>query len=308
MDLAYFQTFREVAVRQSFTRAAEELGYAQSSVTAQIQKLEKVYGVQLFERYGKGMRLTSAGEELFSLAVQMLDLFQQSKEKLSRQGGGTLSIGTIDSLSSYYLPPYLQKIKQQYPELRVQLHPGSEEDIIKRVKDGSLDLGLILDHKPSDLSLTWLTLRKEPLILIARPGHPLEQHHEITLNHLIHAEWIMPEESCNYRIMLEKLLNRSGYPYRIGFELGNPEAVKRCVMSGFGISLLPEMAVMDEIRRGDLMKLPFSHPDIQLSLQMVIHPKKWLSIAVREFIEMIKEETISEAHITGIPGGNDTSE
>lgn len=60
MELIYFQTFREVAVRQSFTRAAEELGYAQSSVTTQIQKLEKAYSVKLFERYGRKLRLTSA--------------------------------------------------------------------------------------------------------------------------------------------------------------------------------------------------------------------------------------------------------
>lgn len=87
MDLTYFQTFREVAVRQSITRAAEALGYAQSSVTTQIQKLEKAYDVQLFERYGKGLRLTSAGEELLRIAVQMLDLYQESQEKLAKQAG-----------------------------------------------------------------------------------------------------------------------------------------------------------------------------------------------------------------------------
>jgi DNA-binding transcriptional LysR family regulator len=106
MELIYFQTFREVAARQSFTRAAEELGYAQSSVSTQIQKLENAYGVQLFERYGKQLRLTSSGEELLKLAVRMLDLYQESKETVARQAGGTLSIGTIDSLASYYLPSF----------------------------------------------------------------------------------------------------------------------------------------------------------------------------------------------------------
>lgn len=88
MELIYLQTFREVAVRQSFTRAAEELGYAQSSVTMQIQRLEKAYEVKLFERYGRGLRLTSAGEEPLKVAIQMLDLYQESKEKLAKQGGG----------------------------------------------------------------------------------------------------------------------------------------------------------------------------------------------------------------------------
>lgn len=104
MDLTYFHTFREVAHRKSFTRAAEELGYAQSSVTAQIQKLEKAYDTQLFERFGKGVRLTSSGEELLKLTVQMLDLFDESKEKLRTEGGGTISVGTMDSLAAYFLP------------------------------------------------------------------------------------------------------------------------------------------------------------------------------------------------------------
>lgn len=292
MDLTYLQTFREVALRQSFTRAAEELGYAQSSVTTQIQKLEKMYDVQLFERFGKGMRLTSAGEELLKITVQILDMYQQSKEKLSKQGGGNLSIGTIDSLASYFLPPFIQQIRKQYPDLRIQLHPGRENHIVKMVKEGELDLGLILENKPSDSSLTWLTIREEPLVLIANPKHPLSQRDEINLNDLSYAEWIMPEDSCNYRIMLEKVLNLSGIPYSIGLELGNPEAIKRCVMTGSGISLLPKMAAIDEIRRGELIALPFTHPDISLNLQLVIHPKKWISQALREFIDMLTDDSV----------------
>jgi DNA-binding transcriptional LysR family regulator len=227
MDLVYFQTFREVALRQSFTRAAEELGYAQSSVTTQIQKLEKAYGVQLFERYSKGLRLTSAGEELLKIAVQMLDLYQQSKEKLTRQGGGTLSIGTIDALASYYLPPLIQQIRYKYSDLIIRLQPDREDLIVNKVKEGELDIGLILESKPSDPTLKWLTIREEPLVLIANSEHPLAILDNVELGHLNGIEWIMTEDSCNYRIMLEKVLRSKGISYRVGLELGNPEAIKR---------------------------------------------------------------------------------
>jgi DNA-binding transcriptional LysR family regulator len=288
MDLVYFQTFREVAFRQSFTRAAEELGYAQSSVTTQIQKLEKAYDVQLFERHGRGLRLTSAGEELLKIAVQMLDLYQQSKEKLIQQGGGTLSIGTIDSLASYYLPPLIQQIRQKYPDLSIRVQPNREDLIVNKVKEGEIDIGLMLESKPSDLTLEWITIREEPLVLIAHPEHPLSKLSEVELSHLSGVEWIMTEDSCNYRIMLEKVLRAQAIPYRIGLELGNPEAIKRCVRAGSGISLLPKMAAEDEIRRGELIVLPFVHPDIRLALQMVIHPKKWISHSFKEFIELLK--------------------
>lgn len=287
MDLTYLNTFREVALRQSFTRAAEELGYAQSSVTTQIQKLEKAYGVQLFERFGKGLRLTSAGEELLRFTVQMLDLHQQSKERLGRQSGGTLSIGTIDSLASYFLPPFLQEIRERYEGLSVRLQTGRETHILKQVKEGELDLGLILDGEPSDPSLAWQTIRDEPLVLLASPEHPLCRMKKIELEHVAGAEWIMPEESCNYRIMLENILKKNGIPYAIGLELGNPEAIKRCVMSGSGISLLPRMAAAAEIGRGELVRLPFAHPDLRLTLLLALHPKKWISTPLRGFIERI---------------------
>jgi DNA-binding transcriptional LysR family regulator len=291
MDLVYFQTFREVALRQSFTRAAEELGYAQSSVTTQIQKLEKAYGVQLFERYSKGLRLTSAGEELLKIAVQMLDLYQQSKEKLTRQGGGTLSIGTIDSLASYYLPPLIQQIRYKYSDLIIRLQPDREDLIVNKVKEGELDIGLILESKPSDPTLKWLTIREEPLVLIANSEHPLSILDNVEFGHLNGIEWIMTEDSCNYRIMLEKVLRSKGISYRVGLELGNPEAIKRCVMAGSGISLLPKMVAEEEIRRGELIALPFVHPDIRLDLQLVIHPKKWISHALQEFIEILKSSS-----------------
>ncbi|MDF2923930.1 MAG: transcriptional regulator, LysR family [Paenibacillaceae bacterium] len=297
MELTYFQTFREVAFRQSFTRAAEELGYAQSSVTMQIQKLEKSYGVPLFERYGRQLRLTSAGEELLKIVIQMLDLYQQSREKLSQQRGGSLSIGTIDSVASYYLPPLIQQLRQSYPELTIRLQPDRETMIVNKIREGELDIGLILEDKPSDPNLQWITIREEPLVLIASPNHPLTRLHEIKLDHLSDVEWIMTEGSCNYRIMLEHVLRAHGIPYRIGLELGNPEAIKRCVMAGSGISLLPRMATEDEISTGELVALPFSHSEIRLHLKLVVHPKKWMSNSLLEFLEILKATHNVKGHM-----------
>lgn len=288
MDLVYLRTFREVALRQSFTRAAAELGYAQSSVTTQIRKLETGYGVPLFERFGSGLRLTSAGEELLGLATQMLELHQQSKERLARQGGGTLTIGTIDSVAAYYLPAILQQLRREYPDLSIRLQPGSEEEIVAKVKQGDIDIGLILDQAAADPALGWSTIREEPLVLLAAPGHPLVQLSAVEPGDLDGAEWIMPEASCNYRIMLERLLRSERVPCRIGLELGNPEAVKRCVMAGAGIALLPEMAAKEEIRRGELAALPFRHAALRLELRRCRHPKKWVSRALQTFVDMMK--------------------
>jgi DNA-binding transcriptional LysR family regulator len=217
MELIYLQTFREVALRKSFTRAAEELGYAQSSVTTQIQKLEKAYGVELFERFGRGLN---------------------------------------------------------------------------KIREGELDLGLILASDSSDSLFQWTALREEQLVLIANPLHPLASLEKVELQHLAGREWFMSEDSCNYRIMPEKVLRASGIEYSVGLELGNPEAIKRCLMASESIAILPHMAAKDEIRRGELTVLPFSHHDIRLELQLVMHPKKWISHALGDFMNRLRSSAV----------------
>ncbi|WP_308640036.1 LysR family transcriptional regulator [Paenibacillus silvisoli] len=287
MDLTYFLTFREVAYHQSFTKAAGELGYAQSSVTMQIQKLEQLYGVKLFERYGRGLKLTMSGEELLKMTVQMLDLFEQSKGALTRQAGGTVTIGTIDSLASYYLPPFIEQIRKQYPALTIRVQTDREAAIVEKVREGEYDIGLLLENKPSDNQLKWMRIREEPLIMVSA-AHPLTATSVLHLDRLHDQEWLMSESTCNYRMMLERVLVDEQIPYRIALELGNPEAIKRCLKAGMGIALLPRMAVIDELERGELVELPFTHSDIRLDLYVVLHPKKWISHALRTFIDSIQ--------------------
>lgn len=287
MDLTYFRTFREVARRKSFTKAAEELGYAQSSITMQIQKLEREYGVPLFERFGRQLRLTSPGESLLKLAVQMLDLYDQSKEMVASQVTGTLTIGTINSLAAYYLPPYLQALKQLYPGLNIQLYPDSEASLITKVREGDYDLGLLLDRYPAEPLLTCTKIKEEPLMLVAPLTHPLTQLDHIGLTDLRQTEFIVTEESCIYRGMFEKLLKDHAIPLQIGFELGNLEAIKQCVMNGLGIALLPKIVVQSELEQHKLVSLPFSHEQLKLDIQLLLHPRKWISQPLQTFIELL---------------------
>lgn len=287
MDLTYLRTFREVAKRQSFTRAAEELGYAQSSVTMQIQKIEKEYGVPLIERHGRQLRLTPPGEELLTLFVEILDLYDRSKETIAQQIGGTLTIGTIDSLAAFYLPPYLQQLRTKFPKLNIHLQTMQEASLVAKIKDGEVDIGLMLDRNTADSLLERTVIRNEPLVLIAPINHPLAERDTVTLQDLNNCELIVSEESCIYRSLFENLLKEHGIVFRIGFELSNLEAIKRCVMNGLGIALLPKIVAQDEIERGNLAELPFVHPEIHFDLQLLIHPKKWKSQPLQFLIQML---------------------
>ncbi|RKP45825.1 LysR family transcriptional regulator [Cohnella endophytica] len=299
MDIIYMRSFLEVARCQSFTKAAENLGYVQSSVTAQIQKLENEYGVVLFERYGRSMRLTSAGEQLKNTFEQILGLYDDSIKLVSRQAKGFLEIGSIESLMSFFLPPVFRRFSECFPEMNLQAHTYSDSNILQAVRSGSMDIGIILDLPVEDDDIEVITVRKEPLVLVAMPGHPLCSAQPIGLEELDGQFLIATEQDCNYRAALERLLGRHGVSYHIHHEFGSMEAIKQFVGYGLGIALLPRITVTRELKEGQLVELPFAHPDITFFTQIIYHKKKWLSPAIRHLIELLME--------TGEPRLNDAS-
>jgi len=287
MELTYLRTFREVVKKGSYTKAAETLGYAQSSVTTQIQKLEAAYGAVLLERFGRGMRLTLAGEALLRYADEIARLHDESKEVVSKQSKGTLSVGTIETLAAFYLPPYLQAYRERFPEINVTLQPGNEPQIIESVKEGELDVGIILDPPFSDPELHTTVLREEQLVIIAHPDHRFAGQEEIRLEDIESESLILTEDGCTYRAMLLKLLRNGHIGYRLAYEFGNLEAIKQCVTYGLGIALLPRIAVAEAVRQGQVVAIPFVHPECRFYTQLIYAKKKWQSNPFQGFIKLL---------------------
>jgi DNA-binding transcriptional LysR family regulator len=283
------KSFLEVARCQSFTKAAENLGYVQSSVTAQIQKLENEYGVVLFERYGRMMRLTSAGEQLHDTFVRILEIFDDSKLQISRQAKGNLEIGTIESLMAFFLPPVFHRFLQSFPETNLQVNELIEANILQSIRSGLLDVGITLDRTIVDDDIESIAIRKEPLVLVAKPGHSLCSVDPISAADLDGQFLIVTKQGCPYRAAFEKLLSENGVTYHIHHEFGSLEAIKQCVSYGLGIALVPHIVVARELADRRLVALPFTHPDITFYTQIVHHKRKWLSPALRHLIELLAE-------------------
>ncbi|WP_052475988.1 LysR family transcriptional regulator [Cohnella kolymensis] len=289
MDLLYLKSFLEVARCQSFTKAAENLGYVQSSVTAQIQKLENEYGVMLFERYGRSMRLTSAGEQLRDTFEQIVNMYEDSKRLISRQVKGHLEIGTIESLMAFFLPPLFHRFLQSFPQINLQVNPLIHANIFQLVKTGELDLGIILDRPVEDEDIEAIPIRREPLVLVAEPGHRLCLADRVGFAELDGQSLIVTEQGCTYRAAFQRLLGEHGVTYHIHHEFGSLEAIKQCVAYGLGIALVPRIAVARELEDKRLVALPFTHSDITFYTQIVHHRKKWLNQAVRHMIKLLTD-------------------
>lgn len=290
MDLTLMRTFAETARHMNITRAAETLGYAQSSVTAQIRKLEEHYGVPLFERSGRGIRLTAGGRQLLTFAERFLDLEEESRQAVSEETAGSLTIGTIESMAAFYLPPYVRKMKETFPSTGLLLQTGNEAELVRGVRTGEYDAGVWLERAAvADPLLACVKLREEPLKLVARPDHPLAGASVVQLADFAAHAWVAPERSCAYRIMLAELLAEHDVRPQLSCELGSVEAIKRCVLHGLGLSLLPGCAVAAELRDGSLIALPFSHPRLRLYVQLVYPAGRWVSRTLAAFIAMLRE-------------------
>lgn len=284
MDFVYLRTFCEVARCGNLTHAAHALGYVQSSVTTQMQKLEEQYGAPLFERHGKKLKLTQAGETLIHYAQQILALQSEARAALAQQETGTLTIGVIETLATYYLPPILRAFRQAYPNVAITLHAGTEPSIVQAVKEGRCDLGLMLDKLTTDPDLVCLPLREEKFVVVTPPESHMSQAQEsVTVEDLAHARLILTEDGCTYRALLLHALRQSGVAFQIAGEFGSIEAIKQCVASGVGIGFLPCAAVEVEIAQGKLHGYPLAIASA-LHTQAVYLKRKWQSHAFQRLL------------------------
>lgn len=289
MDIQWLYTFREAARSLNLTKSADSLGYAQSSVSAHIQKLEDVYGTPLFERFGRGIRLTAAGETLYHHTLRIIREVEESKERVAEQAGGSLSVGTIETLAAFFLPPVLNKFKELQPFTRVTLKPGLEPGIIRAVKEGELDGGLILDLPFTDPDLCTVRIREEEMVLVAQDGHPFAEADGIRPEDLAGQSFVLTEMGCTYRAALEGLLNGRQIPYMPAFELSSMEAVKQCVSYGLGLAWIPRIAAADDLAKGRLREIPFRHPDKTFFTQWICRRKKWVSPSMEVFLSLLKK-------------------
>ena len=289
IDIQHFLTFREVAKWQNFTKAAERLGYAQSSVTTQIQKLEQEYGVVLFERFGRRMRLTQSGEQMLLYANQIADLFQESKAVIGNQEGGTLYLSTIETMAAFFLPKYLHRFRQVFPHIQVMLEPAQEEQVKQTIRDGEADMGIILDEPLSDPELDSIVIRQEEMVIAANKDHPFAGLDVVEWGQLSGESFIMTEQDCTYRGAFERELRARRIPYRLAFELGSMEAIKQCVYYGLGIALIPRIAILSELEKDMLCTVPLCMEGLSFYTQLIYRKRKYMTPSMKYLIQLLTE-------------------
>jgi DNA-binding transcriptional LysR family regulator len=290
VDYRQLQTFLVVADLLHMTRAAERLGYAQSSVTAHVRALEEELGVPLFERLGKRIALTEAGRRFRPYALKLVALAEEGRAAAQEQHQiqGLLRIGAPESLCTYRLPAVLRRIRTRHPKLQLLLQTGTCGPLRACLRDGSIDVCLLLDEVSPEPDLVQLALPPEPIILVAYPWHHLVGR-PVGPADLRTETVIRTEAGCSYRSRFEAILDEAGVACDASMVFTSIEAIKQCVMAGLGLAVLPRIACTAELAEGALVEIDWAGPPLTMETQILYHRDKWLSPAMTAFLDVVRE-------------------
>jgi DNA-binding transcriptional LysR family regulator len=298
MDTKYLNTFLTVAKELSFSRAADILNYSQSSVSAHIQSIEEELDTKLFERLGKRVILTEAGKKMIVTSEKILLILDETKKNISDREfpSGTITVGAHESQCAYRIPITLREFRKQIPQVRLIFRPiVSDDNVRSMLCQGILDIAFLLEPLTHHDNLQSLPLVNERIFLIANSEHPLASRSEVAPADLINETILVTEKGCSYRQMFENTLTEAKSFPGATIEFSSIEGIKQCVIAGLGIAVLPEMTVQKEILSGQIVALNWKHQNFLITTQLAWHKDKWLSPALKAFINITKETILSEA-------------
>ncbi len=290
MELRQLKTFTAIAKTGSFSKAADLLGYAQSSVTTHIQALESDLGVKLFDRLRHKACLTNEGNALFSYTDKILKLVDEAKEAVSPSDGpqGTLTIGTCESIATYRLPKILKEYQRLYPKVEIVLKPANCSSLRNSIRQNEVDAGIFFEKPIKDPDFITTMLSGEKMVLLAFPGHKFS-HGNFNFPHDLAGEClIITEPGCSLRLSIETILAKHDVMPRSFLEVSGIESIKHLVMHGLGVAVLQYFAVKQDISDNKLIAVSLQEPGLNYCVQFVYHKDKWLSPTLKAFLDVTK--------------------
>jgi len=296
VELRHLTTFKAVATTLSFTRAAAELGYVQSAVTAHVKALEAELGVPLFDRLGRGVALTEAGKRLVGYADRITHLAEEAVGCIGStvEPAGAVTVSSPEVLAIQRLPSLIREVYRRYAGVQVvfRANPtGALDDPVRRaLASGDIDVAYVLaERAPVVRSLAIEHLTDEPLVLVTNPGHALARRKRVTPADLDGVAVISTQPGCPYRGILERTLAAAGARPQIVGEFTSSEAVKRCLEAGPAVGLLAACSLTEELRLGSLTIIDWHGPTLRLASYMAWNSERWNSPALVALLRISRE-------------------
>lgn len=295
MKIEHLKTFLAAAEHLNFTQAARHLYLSQPAVSQQIRELEESLGVQLFERRGRGLLLTPAGELLKLRAAPLLSEFRKTQvelESLASTPQGVVRIGASNVPGLYVLPRALGAFSSAAPGIRITLTLHPPDDLVTGLLGGDLDLIVTQEEPAANRIAGWekVPLWDDELVLVAWPEHPFAGRASVRAEELAGQSFISRQAgSATDRLVIDRLAEAGLDPERLvsRFELGHPEGIKQAVMAGLGLGFLSRYAVTAEQRTGLLKEVPIEGVTMRRPLWLIRPPFERLPLHMRDFCDLL---------------------
>ncbi len=301
--LRQLQVYLATARCENLTLAAQTLALSQSAASEALKSLEDHYGVRLFDRLGKRLRLNDFGRELRPLVERLLEQAQQLEQRLDHRSpsNGSLTVGATLSIGNYLGIRMLAAFRASHPQTRTRLEVGNTSAIAEKILAYDIDLGLVegeINHP--DLRLhPWID---DELVIFCAPGYlPAEK---ILYDHdLCAMPWILREEGSGTRQSFDAAMRGLLPSLHIALVLQHTEAIKRAVEAGLGVGCLSRITLEDAFRRGTLVPLRAPLRDFRRKLYTIIHREKYLTPGILAWLDLCEQFRGSQtaAHSPGLP-------
>jgi DNA-binding transcriptional LysR family regulator len=302
MEIRQLRSFRTVANLLSFNKAAVKLHYSQSNISAQIQALEEELGVQLFDRLGRRVQLTETGVQLLQYANKIMDLVEETHAEVTggKEPRGSLSIRIPETFGTHRLPPVVKEFHSRFPKVQLNFITCAHEGLEKDLRTGLIDLAFLLAESIQTADLAAETVGFESVGIIAGPDHPLAKKRIVHTRDLTGETILLSKVDCSYRKIFEQILEQEEIHGYNRLEFHSVEAIKRSIMAGVGITVLPEIAVAEEVAQKRLVILPWSEGKIDVATLMIWYRDRWISPTLKAFMEVTKK-VMAQADMSHTP-------
>ena len=302
MDFDWLSTFLEVAKQKSFSKAGEKLSVTQPSISAQIRALETHVGHRLLERGGGKVTLTAAGRVFQPFAEQSLAQLKHIRltlADLERMPRGTLTVSANDSTALYVLPLLISKFKKQYPRVALNIVRAERSKTVELVLDREVEFGIV-SLPIRDARLHMETIHEDKLMLVVPAGHPLTATESVSLEQVAKFGLLIPKQGRR-REALDYLFAQHNLSPRVAMELDSSELLKRLILAGLGIGILPRINIIAEVKQGLLQTVDIKGVELPRHLALISRNDAMLTRAGNAFFSFATGGARTPPHSSQTP-------
>lgn len=289
LSIRNLKVFVTVCQEKNMTKAAKQLDISQPAASLAVREMEEYTGTTLFERDGRGIRLTKAAKHFYPMVQQMLKLYGEIENEMMKWSStSSVYIGSSISIGACILPSVIREYNQNYPEIEVKVSINSSDIIEQAILDGNLDIALIEGSIHSDKIMSECFLKDE-LVAICGMFHPLAGKKQVPIDRLQNENFLFREKNSGTRELIETVFSQKDFFFEPIWESTSTTALINAVAQGIGISILPKKMLQDQLDNHKVYSFSIEGIDLSRNYYVIYQKKRLITVPVENFLLMVRD-------------------